>query len=153
MGNTLKAAYNEHTPHCGVAGSSTLAADGSNAKVEVKITSELTSEYRVVVLIVQDQIVGYQKHGEYGELDDYIHKHVVRSVVTEYVGTFTGEKMTSDGKIAAGEEAVKTWTVDIDRRWVLANTKVYALALDSNGYVNNMNVCAIDGGDSGYDFK
>ena len=61
--------------------------------------------------------------------------------------------MTSDGKIAAGQEAVKKWTVDIDKRWVLANTAVYALALDSNGYVNNMNVCAIDGGDSGYDLK
>ena len=149
----VKAAFEDHTPHCGVAVSSTLASDGASAQIQVKVYSELASEYRAVVLIVQDAIVGYQKHGELGELDNYTHKHVVRSVVTEYAGTFTGEKMTSDGKIAAGQEAVKTWTVDIDRRWVIENTKVYALALDSKGHVNNMNVCSIDGGDSGYDLK
>jgi hypothetical protein len=41
----------------------------------------------------------------------------------------------------------------VDKRWVLENTQIYALALDQNGYVNNMNVCAFDGGDSGYDLK
>lgn len=149
----IKASFQEHTPHCGVAVSSAMSADGTSAQIQVKVASELTSEYRTVVLIIQDGIVGYQKHGDYGELNDYIHKHVVRSVVTQYAGTFTGEKMTSDGKIAAGQEAVKTWTVDIDSRWEVENTKVYALALDSNGHVNNMNVCHIDGGDSGYDLK
>jgi hypothetical protein len=72
-------------------------------------------------------------------------------VVTANVGK--GEKMTDDSRIAAGQEAVKTWSVDIDNRWVLENTKVYAIALDKNGHSNNMNVCAIDGGDSGYDLK
>lgn len=149
----LKAAFQEHTPHCGVAVSSALSSDGKSAEIQVKVTSELTSEYRVVLLVVQDKIVGYQKHGTYGELDNYTHKHVVRQVVTKYTGTFTGEKITDDGKIAVGDEAVKTWTVPVDSRWVLENTEVYALALDKDGYVNNMNICAFDGGDSGYDLK
>ena len=149
--SALKASFEEYTPHCGVAVSSTLDADGNTAGIEVKIASELTSEYRVVVLIVQDGIVGYQKHGEYGELDDYTHKHVVRHIVTENAGK--GERLTDDSRIAAGQEASKKWTVSIDRRWALANTSVYALALDGNGYVNNMNFCAIDGGNSGFDLK
>ena len=147
----IKAAFEEHGPHCGVAVSSSVDTDRTSAQICVRITSELTSEYRVVVLVIQDGIVGYQKHGEYGELDDYIHKHVVRTVVTANAGQ--GEKMADDSVIAEGSEASKTWSVDIDRRWVLENTKVYALALDRNGHVNNMNVCAIDGGDSGYDLK
>ena len=149
----IETSFNDYTSHCGVAVSSALSADRQSAEIQVKVASELTSEYRVVVLVVQDKIVGYQKHGTYGELDDYTHKHVVRQVVTQYVGRFAGEKITADGKIAAGEEASKTWTVAIDKRWVLENTEVYALAIDSNGYVNNMNVCAIDGGDSAYDLK
>lgn len=149
----IKASFQEHTPHCGVAVSSALSADRQSVEIQVKVASELTSEYRVVVLVVQDKIVGYQKHGNYGELDDYTHKHVVRQVVTEYVGTFAGEKITDDGKIAAGAEAEKSWSIPVDRRWVLENTEIYALALDKDGYVNNMNVCAIDGGDSGYDLK
>ena len=149
----IKASFQEHTPHCGVAVSSVLSSDRQSVEIQVKVASELTSEYRAVVLVVQDKIVGYQKHGNYGELDDYTHKHVVRQVVTEYVGTFAGEKITNDGKIAAGAEAEKSWNIPVDKRWVLENTEIYALVLDKNGYVNNMNVCAIDGGDSGYDLK
>ena len=62
-------------------------------------------------------------------------------------------KITEDGKIAAGDEASKSWTIPVDKRWVVENTHIYALALDQNGYVNNMNVCTLDGGDSGYDLK
>jgi hypothetical protein len=149
----IKASFQEHTPHCGVAVSSSLSSDSQSAEIQVKVASELTSEYRVVVLVVQDRIVGYQKHGTYGELNDYTHKHVVRQVVTQYAGTFAGEKITEDGRIASGDEAIKSWTISVDKRWVLENTQIYALALDQNGYVNNMNVCAFDGGDSGYDLK
>lgn len=149
---SIEASFTEHLPHCGVAVSSTLAAD--KAEVTVRLTSEKASQYRVVVLVVQDKIRGWQKTPTYSDgQDDYNHRHVVRKVVTAYADTFTGEKLTEDGRIAAGQEASKTWNVDIDRRWVLENTQIYALALDGNGFVNNMNVCAIDGGDSGYDYK
>ena len=151
--SAIKTSFQEYTSHCGVAVSSVLSADRQYVEIQAKVTSELTTEYRVVILVVQDKIVGYQKHGTYGELDDYTHKHVVRQVVTEYVGTFAGEKITEDGKIAAGVEAEKSWSIPVDKRWVLENTEIYALALDKDGYVNNMNVCAIDGGDSGYDLK
>lgn len=147
--SALKASYEEYTPHCGVAVSSSV--NGQKAEIQVKVASELSSEYRVIVLVVQDGIVGYQKHGEMGELNNYTHKHVVRQVVTANVGK--GEKITDDSRIEAGQEASGTWTVDIDKKWVLEKTEVYALALDKDGYVNNMNVCAIDGGDSGYDLK
>ena len=149
----IKASFQDYTPHCGVAVSSALSSDRKSAEIHVRVTSELTSEYRVVVLVVQDKIVGYQKHGTYGELNDYTHKHVVRQVVTEYADTFAGEKITEDGKIAAGDEVAKLWTIQVDKRWVVENTEIYALALDQNGYVNNVNVCALDGGDSGYDLK
>lgn len=151
---SIEAAFSEHLPHCGVAVASVMNADKTSAEVTVKVTSELTSEYRVIVLVVQDKIKGWQKTTTYPDgTDDYNHRHVVRKVVTTYAGTFTGEKLTSDGKIAAGEEASKTWTVDVAQDWVLENTEIYALVLDSEGFVNNMNVCPIDGGDSGYDIK
>lgn len=149
----LKASFEDNMPYCGVAVSSVVSPDGKTAEVEVKVSSELTAEYRAVVLVVQDGIVGYQKHGTYGELNDYTHKHVVRKVVTEYGNTFTGEKMTVDGKIAAGEEKSRTWTFAVAGEWVLENTEIYALVLGPDGFVNNMNICRIDSGDSGYDIK
>lgn len=151
---SIEASFADYPAHCGVAVASVLNADSSEAEVTVKVTSELTSEYRVVVLVVQDKIRGIQKTTSYPEgQEDYLHRHVVRKVVTEYAGTFTGEKLTEDGRIAAGKEVSKTWSFDADPDWVLENTGIYALVLDADGYVNNMNLCEIDGGDSGYDLK
>jgi hypothetical protein len=146
--------FNEYPAHCGIAVSSVLNEDASQANVTVRLESELTSQYRVVVLVVQNNIKGYQKTPEYQDgQDDYNHAHVVRKVVTAYKGTFTGEKLTDDGIISSGNVATKEWNVEVDRKWVLENTEIYAIALDEDGYVNNMNVCAIDGGDSGFDLK
>ena len=150
----ITASMEEYLPHCGVAVSSFI--NDGKAKVTVKVASEMTTSYRVVVLVVQDRILGYQNTNRaQGAMSDYPHRHVVRQVVTHYDKSlgFTGEKLTENGLIAAGSEAEKFWDVQIDSRWVLENTQIYALALDANGYVNNMNICAIDGGDSGFDLK
>jgi len=149
---SIQASFTEHLPHCGVAVSSVLA--GTEAEVTVKVESELTSWYRVVVLVVEDGIKGPQVTQMWPSgTDDFIHRHVVRKVVTSYTGTFTGEKITDDGIIKAGQEATGKWTFDVDDDWALENTEIYAIALDRDGHVNNMNVCAIDSGDSGYDLK
>ena len=147
----VKASFEEHVSHCGVAVASAISEDGRTAEIQVKLTSELTSDYRVMLLIVQSGIVGYQKHGTYGELDDYTHNHVVRAVVSANAGR--GEEITDDARVFAGQEVSKTWVVDVDSRWNLEKTEIYAIALDGDGYVNNMNVCHLDGGDSGYDMK
>lgn len=136
--------------YCGVAVSSVL--DGAEAEVTVKVTSEFTTSYRVIVIVVEDKIRYYQKDGMMTD-EDYVHRHVARKVVTEYGDIFAGEQITEDGMIAAGAEAQKTWKVAVDPEWNLENVEIYALVQDATGEVNNMNVCAIDGGDSEYDYK
>ena len=149
---SLRRSFEDYPAHCGVAVSSKLDESGKNAEVTVKLTSEYDTEYRVIVLVVQDKIVGWQKTTLFPEgKSDYLHRHVVRRVVTSYRTTFTGERMAEEAVIPAGEERVKSWNVELDSRWALDNTEIYALALDERGRVNNMNVCSIDGGDSGYD--
>ena len=151
---SLDASFNDYPAHCGVAVSSVLNADKTSADVTVKVASEKTGEYRVIVLVLQNKIQGWQKTTDYPEGDNnYYHNHVVRDVVTSYVKTFAGEKITEDGKITAGDEASKTWTVAVDPEWVLENTEIYAIVQDESGMVNNMNLCPVDGGDSGYMLK
>ena len=151
---SIMTSFNEYPAHCGVAVSSVLNEDATNAKVTVKLESELTSQYRIVVLVVQNNIKGYQKTTDYPDGQaNYNHAHVVRKVVTSYKGTFTGEKLTDDGIVAAGKEVSKEWNFEVNSKWVLENTEIYALALDAEGHVNNMNVCSIMGGDSGFDLK
>lgn len=150
----LEKSVKNYPAHCGVKVSSVLNSEKTSAEVSVEVESEMTSDYRVVVLILQDNIKGWQKTPTYFDGDSsYVHNHVVREVVTKYSGTFTGEKITDDGRIASGSKASKSWEVKIDNKWVLEDTQVYALVLDKNGYVNNMNLCPIDGGDSGYALK
>lgn len=150
----LEKSFNMYPAHCGVKVSSTVNSAKNTASVSVEVESEKSSEYRVVVLVVQDNIRGWQKTTTYPEgQSDYLHNHVVREVVTKYAGSFTGEKITDDGRIASGAKASKTWEVQLDKKWVLEDTHVYALVLDADGYVNNMNLCSIDGGDSGYATK
>ncbi len=155
--SSVLASFNDYPAHCGVAVSSTLNESGTEASVTVKVASELTSEYRVLLLVVEDKVLAPetpQKTPMFSEGDpDYIHKHVVRKVATSYSGTFTGEKITSDGKISSGEEASKTWTVAVDSSWKPEDTEIYALVLDSTGSVNNMNVCGLDNGNSDYNLK
>ncbi len=149
---SLIASFEDYPAHCGVAVSSDV--NEGKAKVNVKVASELTSVYRVVVLVVENGIVYPQKSPMYPDgQEDYIHNHVVRRIVTKYVNTFTGEKITDDGRITAGEEASGVWEFDVDGEWNLGNTEIYALVLDSRGYVNNMNHCPVDNGESGYKMK
>ena len=150
----LEKSLEKYPAHCGVKVSSVVDQDRKTASVSVEVDSEKTTDYRVVVLVVQDNIKGWQKTTTYPDgQNDYTHNHVVREVVSKYSGSFSGEKITDDGRIAAGAKASKTWAVQLDSKWVLEDTHIYALVLDANGYVNNMNLCSIDGGDSGYAFK
>ena len=150
---SLRNSFNEYKPHCGVAVSSSLTGSGKQAEGKVKVESEFTADYRVIVFVVEDRITGYQfgVQGYPDGQDDYLHRHVARKLVTSY--GISGEKLGDNAMIPAGEEAEASWTFDVDPAWNLQNTEIYALAIDSNGYVNNMNVCQIDGGDSGYDTK
>lgn len=150
--DAVSGAFDARYPvYCGVAVSSAIIDGGRRAAITVKVKSEYTNPFSVVVAVVQNRIAGYQKTTIFPEgQDDYVHNHVVREIVTSYGNTFTGEKMTDDGYIPAGEVAMKSFEVEIDDRWVLENTMVYALALDCNGCVNNMNLCEMAGGDSGF---
>ena len=55
---SIAASFNDWPAHCGVAVSSELDQSGMHAHVTARVTSELTSEYRIVILVVQDRIKG-----------------------------------------------------------------------------------------------
>lgn len=143
-GKSIETSFNEYPAHCGVAVSSNIV--GSKAEVTVKLTSELTSSYRVTALVIEDRVRSPQKNGSM-TVNDYPHRHVLRAVLT------SSYKGTDLGTVEKGKEVQKTFTADVNSEWNLENTYIYALGIDSYGYVNNMNVCQINGGDSGYEMK
>ncbi|MGN1210168.1 MAG: Omp28-related outer membrane protein [Candidatus Cryptobacteroides sp.] len=144
--NSLVNSFEEYPAHCGVSVSSKYDSAASKAEVAVKVTSELTSSYRLTVLVVEDRIKSPQKNGSMTD-PEYPHRHVLRQILT---ATYKG---TDLGTVEKGTEVEKTFTIDVNPEWNLDETSVYALVLDNYGYVNNMNLCKIDGGDSGYEMK
>lgn len=129
----------EYPCFCGVAVTSELN-DGM-ADVKVRLTSELDAVWRVGVYVVEDKVKYYQKDGM-KEHDAYTHRHVVRRIVSaSYRGDRIGGQLT-----AAGTEVQAEYDIEVDSEWNLDNTCIYVLAIDSRGYVNNVNFCAIDGG-------
>ncbi len=142
----LYEAMEDNPAYCGVAVSSELT-DG-NASVVVKIHSEIDAVWRCGVYVVEDKVKYYQKDGM-KEHDNYTHRHVVREIVS---ATYRGDRI-GNGTAAAGTEVEKTYDIEVDQAWNLENTYIYVIAIDANGYANNLNYCLLNGGVSDYKRK
>ena len=141
----ISASTKNYPAHCAVAVSSVKNAHGY-ADVDIKLYSEKAGEYYIAVYVVEDGIKGYQKDGSL-EYQDYYHQFAVRKMLSQ---TVYGDKL---GKLHADDELSYGYNLPIDPEWNLANTYIHALALDENGYVNNMQVCLLDGGSADYEYK
>lgn len=133
--SSLVEAFDGNPSHCGVA----LESQTSGGKINVtaKVHSELTSSYRIAVFVVEDNVKYYQKDGSLTH-ETYNHRHVVRKIVS---ATYMGDRL---GDVKAGEEASKTYEIETDPVWDIANTYIYALAIDHKGYVNNLCICKVN---------
>ena len=144
--NAVNNAPEQYPAHCGVAVSSVLA--GQTATVTAKVFSEKSAEYYMTVYVVEDGIIGEQVDGDPNNpTPNYYHKYVVRRLLSP---TVYGDNL---GRVNAQAEATKEYVIEIDPAWNLAKTYVYALAMDVNGHVNNMQVCLLNGGNAEYEYK
>lgn len=131
--------------HCGAAVSSECDAQG-NVKVTARIFSERTEEYRIAAYVIEDNIEGKQLLGTGATQEDYNHRHVVRKMLTSTV------KGDSVGIIAAEQEGGRTFTFKVEEGWKLDDLSVAVLAINSEGHVDNMAICAADGGCMDYEY-
>ena len=131
---SLVEAFDENPAHCGVAVASELT-DGK-VKAEVKVHSELSSSYRVAVFVVEDNVKYYQKDGSLTH-EEYNHRHVVRKILS---ASYMGDRL---GDIKDGEEGTRSYEFEMNPAWNPDNTYIYALAINFNGHVNNMQICKV----------
>lgn len=142
--NQIKVSLKEYPAHCGVSVASVRDLS-QKVRVTVRIKSEKTSDYYMALYVVEDGIIGYQKDGSL-EFDNYYHQFVKRQLLSK---TVYGDAL---GTVESGAEKVVEYSVDIDPEWNLDKTYAYALALDADGYVNNMQTCLLDGGNADYEY-
>lgn len=138
--NSLVESIEEYPAHCGVALESEVK-DGK-AEVTVKLSSEMSAAYRIAVFVVEDRVKHYQKDATITH-EEYNHRHVVRQIVS---ATYKGDRL---GDVDAGKEVSKSYEMTLDSAWNPEETYIYALAIDADGTVNNVNVCKV-GEDADY---
>lgn len=117
---------------------------GSEYEVEVSLLSERNDFYRVALFVAEDGIVAEQNVD--GTYKSYTHNHVVRKMLS---ASYRGDNI---GAIAAEQSVSKTYTFEMPSEWVPERCKIYALAIDEAGFVNNLGVCCVINDTFGYDY-
>lgn len=104
--------------------------------VDVTLFAEAAGEWSVNVFLVEDGIISPQKDGSIIS-EEYIHNHVARALLNS---NWRGDRL---GRLSADQESSKSYTITLEEEWVADNMYVMALAMDSEGYVNNVAVCPL----------
>lgn len=134
IASSFNCSIEDYPAHCDVKLATTLS------EVEVSISATLFSEraenYSLAVWLYEDGIVAEQKDGSLID-KQYKHNHVARALLSR---SWRGDSL---GVVAAEEEATKNYTITLAEEWNAENMYVMALAIDKDGYVNNVAVCPL----------
>ena len=128
--SVYKSLYETET-FCGPSVSCVYDETTGNVTVKAKIASEKTMEYRIAAYVVEDKVTGNQTLGTGSIQKDYTHRHMVRKMLS---ADYSGDRI---GQIAAGAEAEKEYTFEMDASWNPDNVSVVVLAIGPDGEVNN----------------
>lgn len=131
---SLESSAEDYPAHCDVKIASSLT--GSELKVDVSLFAELAGDYAVSVWLLEDGIVAPQLDGAMSD-DDWVHNHVARALLNN---NWKGDLMAG---LTAEQESVKSYTYTLPTEWKSENMSIMALAIDKDGVVNNVAVCAV----------
>ncbi len=145
-GDSIEESLYESETHCSVSVACAYDEASGKVTVESKICSEKKMPYRIAAYVIEDRIRGEQKQADGSTDKDYLHRHVVRAMLSSEV---RGDEL---GTIDGGSEASKTYSFAPDSQWDMENLSVVVLAIGEDGQVNNMAVCAADGGSMEYEY-
>ncbi len=131
---SIDTSFDEYPAHCDVKVATVLT--DSELSVDVTLFAELAGSYAVSAWLLEDGVVGPQLDGSI-QYDEWNHEHVVRKLLNE---NWKGDDM---GTMSAEGEKTKSYTCTISAEWNVENLSIMALAIDANGYVNNVAVCPV----------
>lgn len=139
----------ETETHCG-ASLKCMAVENSDGTVKVtadaRMFSEKTMNYRMAAYVIEDKVVGEQKLGNNDIDESYVHRHVVRQMLS---ASIAGDDL---GSVSAGMEAARTYEFTSSNEWNSSNLSVAVLVIDDAGRVNNMAICSCMNGEMDYEY-
>lgn len=103
-----------------------------NSEIEVTTLNNLTANYKLNVILIQDNIVDYQNN-EGVDVADYVHNHVLRAT---FNGNWGEDIITSPA--AKNTKIVKEYNLEVKKDdkhpWLKENLKVVAFIYDAQTY-------------------
>lgn len=97
--------------------------DAGSRKLDISAditpAEDLSGEHRITVMITQDSIVDVQKV-ELVTVTNYVHRHVLRSIVTQATGDIIAEPLVANNTIK------KTFTLNLPAAWEAKHCSVVA---------------------------
>ena len=112
--------------------STVVTADLINITIDTEALTSLSGNYRLVVCLSENNIINWQTDGTY-EDSDYVHKHVLRSLLT----TSWGDDLTSSS-INNGDSFNHTYSLDLSD-------------LEDNNIQNSLSMNQGNGNSGGWD--
>ena len=89
-------------------------------EVSLNFSETVTEGLGISIMILEDGIVDYQLTPN-GKQSDYIHKHVLRTMLTDYTGDAISTNQT-----VSGQRPAFTYTFDVPAEWNAENCSVVA---------------------------
>jgi hypothetical protein len=131
-----KARYQTYS---GVALNTSYDKSTSKLEVEVRVTSNVSTAFRYMVVLVEDNIPAIGDYAQNGKSESYIHYNVVRDVLTP-INAY-GDKMNDNLPLTVGVETRAKKSATLATGWNTDNMRVIAVALTSSdgGYTWNAN--------------
>lgn len=145
-GRIIDSSLHDSMTHCGTAVECAYDEASRQVTATAKMFSELTTKYRIAAYVIEDKVIGEQTLGNNQIREDYPHRHMVRQMLSEHI---LGDDLS---EVPAETEKDKTYTFTVLEDWTVENLSVAVLILDHKGHVNNMAVCAVNGGKMDYEY-
>ena len=100
--------------------------------IESKILNNVTDTFRLQVVLTEDSVTDWQlwyNHAPSEFVDNYVHRHVLRTSVNGSFGT-----VIASGTITAGTTVVTGYTLTLDPAWIDSRCHVVAFLYKENNY-------------------
>ena len=132
--------------YSGVAINTAYDEASSKLDIEVCVTSNVSTAFRYMIILVEDNIPAVGEYEQNGQNKSYIHYNVVRDVLTS-ISSF-GDKMNDNLPFTTGVEVKAEKSATLSKDWNADNMRVIAVAMSSSdgGYTwsaNNVAECKL----------
>lgn len=95
------------------------ALSGQTVTVDVDVYSHIADNYKLTVLLLENNIVGYQRDFYVGDHNDFVHEHVVRKALT----SVSGDAFTTTG---TADKKSYSYSVSVPADYNTANLEILA---------------------------